>query len=93
MTSEPHNAFDNYVPPGAVPAFVGLGDENIAFEELPQETQSAIAGMIATMRAMYPINPLAFEAAIEFVAANFPAADHWPKSTPEDELDEIEGVE
>jgi hypothetical protein len=63
------------IDPDDVPAFVGMADSFVAFEDLPDATQVYISAMLEHLRSLHADNPLAFEAVIQFVAAAIDAAD------------------
>ena len=66
------------IGPDEVPGFVGMADQWIAFEELPESTRAYIGAMLEHLRTLHAENPLAFEAVILFVAQHIDDLDRPP---------------
>jgi hypothetical protein len=57
------------IGPNGVPQFVGMADEFVSFEDLPETTRTYVAAMLEHLRSLHAENQLTLEAVIRFIAA------------------------
>lgn len=58
-----------------VPEFVGMADEFMAFEDLPESTRVRIQMLLDFLRGLHLPGPVGLEAAVQFVAAAIDESD------------------
>jgi hypothetical protein len=73
------------VDPDALPAFVGIANNFISSEELPEKTRVNILDVLGTLRDLNSVDPLAVEAAVRFLVIQID--NHYGEgTTPPSEL-------